>query len=585
MTEAHLPGSRPRPPSPTQVWRWLSESVWKVEHAFERSKAEGRAVDDTRIRICVVLTIFATAFIVLGVEAGKSALFSKAGGGGLTAPVPAEARADVVDREGRLLALDLTHFGLYLHPREVFDKHEIRHDLAAVLPKLAKDRLEKALASNRREYLIGGLTPQERNRVRDLGLPGVAFEEEERRVYPLGRTAAHLIGFADSAGHGLAGAERALDGAIRDGAGPGTPVQLSIDLRVQGALEDELRKAVAKYSAVGGVAMVVDVKTGEILGYSSQPDFDPNEPGASSQGALVDRGAASVYELGSVFKAFTLAMALDTGMATLDSAYDVSAPLEVGGGHIHDFDKGDSTLKLWEVFTHSSNIAAAKVALRAGPDRMKDYFRRFGLLSSAPSELLESARPILPTRFDDGTLAHIAFGQGISVSPLALATGYRALLDGGIYSPLTIRKLPAGTGAKGKRVISEATSSSLLQLMRLNVTDPKGSGRRAESPGLFVGGKTGSAQKPENGRYGRNNVSSFVAVFPAVGPVDADRYMVQITLDSPQATPDTYGFITAGFNAAPTAGQVINRIAPFLGVKRAAGAALSLPPPVVSGAE
>jgi cell division protein FtsI (penicillin-binding protein 3) len=585
MTQADLPGGQRPTPTPSQAWRWLAESVWKVEHAFERSKAEGRAADDTRLRIFFVLAIFALAFITLCLEAGRAALFSKAGGSGLSAPVAAEARTDLLDRQGRLLALDLAHFGLYLDPREVWDKDEVRRDLTTILPKLDKARLEKVLASGRREYLIGGLNPAERTRIHDLGLPGVAFEEEDRRVYPLGRSAAHLIGYADSSGHGLAGSERALDGMIRGGAGGGAPVQLSIDLRVQGALEDELKKAVAKYSALGGVGMVIDVKTGEILGYSSQPDFDPNEPGASPSSALVDAGAASVYEMGSVFKAFTLAMALDTGQATLDSTYDVAAPMEIGGGHIHDFDKGDARLKFWEVFTHSSNIAAAKIALRAGPERTKDYFRRFGLLSAAPSELVESARPILPARFDDSTLAHIAFGQGISVSPLALATGYRALLDGGIYGPLTIRKLPPGTKTQGKRVISEATSASMLQLMRLNVTDPKGSGRRAESPGLFVGGKTGSAQKPENGHYGKNNVSSFVAVFPATGPADANRYMVQITLDSPHATPETYGFITAGFNAAPTAGQVINRIAPFLDVKRVAGATVPQAPTVVSGAE
>ena len=585
MTEANLPGSR-SPPSPTQVWRWLGESVWRVEHAFERSKAEGRAVDDTRIRICVVLTIFAVAFVVLCVEAGKSALFSKAGTGAATAAAPAEARADIVDREGRLLALNLAHFGVYLDTREIWEKDEIRRDLSTLLPKLPKDRLENALASSRREYLIGGLTAQERNSIHDLGLPGISFEQEDRRYYPLGRSAAHLIGYADNSGHGLAGAERALDGVVRDAAGAQTPVPLSLDLRVQAALEDELRKAVAKYSAIGAVGMVIDVKTGEILGYSSQPDFDPNEPGAASPAALLDRGAASVFELGSVFKAFTLAMALDSGTATLDSVYDVAAPLEIGGGRVHDFDKGDTSLKFWQVFTHSSNIGAAKIALQAGPARMKDYFRRFGLLSAAPSEMAESARPILPARFDNDTLAHIAFGQGISVSPLALATGYRALLDGGVYGPLSIRKLPPGTPAQGKRVISESASAAVLQLMRMNVTDPKGSGHRADSPGLFVGGKTGSAQKPENGHYGRNNVSSFVAVFPAEGPIDARRYMVLITLDSPQTAPDTFGFITAGFNAAPTAGQVIGRIAPFLGVERAPGATVApAPPSAISGAE
>lgn len=568
-----------------QAWRWLSRTMWRVEHAFERSRASGRVADDTRLRIFFILAIFALAFATLAVEATRTALFSKLGGASLGAPAPAEARADLVDRGGRLLAADLTHYGLYLDRPQVWSATETRDGLLATLPRLSRDRLNKALRSNRREYLIGGLTPQERSRVHDLGLPGVEFEEEARRVYPLGRTASHMIGFVDSGGHGLAGAERALDPAVRGAAGAAGPVALSLDLRVQAALEDELRKAVAKYSAVGGVGMVINVRTGEILGYSSQPDFNPNEPGAAPQAALTDRGAASVYELGSVFKGFTLAMALDSGLATMETPFDVSRPLEIGGGRIHDFDKGDTTLKFWEVFTHSSNIAAAKIALRAGPERMKDYFRRFGLLSAAPSELIESARPILPARFDDSTLARVAFGQGVSVSPLALATGYRALLDGGIYGPLTIRKLPEGTKPQGKRVISEATSAQMLQLMRLNVTDPKGSGRKADSPGLFVGGKTGSAQKPENGRYGRDNVSSFVAVFPAVGPIDVDRYMVQITLDSPHATPETFGFITAGFNAAPTAGQVINRIAPFVGVKRVAAMTPPMAPPVVSGAE
>jgi cell division protein FtsI (penicillin-binding protein 3) len=209
------------------------------------------------------------------------------------------------------------------------------------------------------------------------------------------------------------------------------------------------------------------------------------------------------------------------------------------------------------------------MALLAGPERMQDYFKRFGLFAAAPSELVESARPILPRTFSDQTLAQIAFGQGIAVSPLALATGYRSLLDGGIYSPLTIRKLPPGSEPQGRRVISEKTSALMLQLMRLNVTDPKGSGHKAEVPGLFVGGKTGSAQKPEHGHYGKNNVSSFVAVFPATGPLNADRYMVQITLDSPQRTPDSFGFITGGWNAAPTAGHIIERIAPFVGVKPA----------------
>lgn len=549
----------------SQPFGWLTQAVWALERAFKKAKAADQSEGDTRLRIFFLLALFGTGFLFLAIGAARSALFAKPEVNTYAAPV-AIARADLVDRNGQLLAVDLTHYGVYVDPREIWDTAETQRVLTGALPGLQAPRLEKALKSDRREYLIGGLTPDQKAQLQDLGLPGVSFEEEEKRVYPLGPTAAHMIGFSDTAGTGLSGAELGLDGAIKDAAGHG-PVELAMDLRVQAALDDELGKAVAKYQALGGVGFVINVKTGEILGFSSQPDFDLNQPGKTTPDRLSNRGVSSVYELGSVFKAFTLATGLDSGVVTMNSAFDVSHPIELGGHLVHDFDKGDTTLQLWQVFTHSSNIGAAKTALMIGPERMQDYFRRFGLFAAAPVELPGSARPILPRQFTDQTLGQIAFGQGIAVSPLALATGYRALLDGGVYSPLTIKKMPAGTQTQGRRVISEETSAKILQLMRLNVTDPKGSGRKAEVPGLIVGGKTGSAQKPDHGHYSKDNVSSFVAVFPAEGPLNADRYMVQITLDSPHVTPDSMGFRTGGWNAAPTAGHVIARIAPFVGIR------------------
>ena len=558
-----------------QPFGWLTQAVWALERAFKKARAADQQ-SDTRLRIFFLLALFATGFLFLAIGATRCALFADDRRNGYVPPAPT-ARADLVDRNGQLLAVDLAHYGVYVDPREIWDTAETQRVLTKVLPGLQSQRLSKALKSDRREYLIGGLTPDQKAKLEDLGLPGVSFEEEQKRVYPLGSTAAHLVGFSDKSGTGLSGAELALDSAIKDNAGR-EPVALAMDLRVQAALDDELSKAVAKFHALGGIGLVVNVRTGEILGFSSQPDFDLNQAGKSTPDQMMDRGAGAVYELGSVFKAFTLAAGLDSGVVTLNSTFDVSHPIELGGRLVHDYDKGDTTLQLWQVFTHSSNIGAAKMALLAGPDRMQDYFRRFGLFAAAPSELTDSARPILPRQFSDQTLAQIAFGQGIAVSPLALATGYRSLLDGGIYSPLTIKKVAAGTEPQGRRVISEATSAKILQLMRLNVTDPKGSGHKAEVPGLFVGGKTGSAQKPEHGHYGKNNVSSFVAVFPAEGPLNADRYMVQITLDSPQRTPDSFGFITGGWNAAPTAGHIIARIAPFVGVKPAPQtAAMSTP--------
>ena len=552
---------------PSALWAWFGDRVWRVEHAFEHAKAQRRE-KDTTYRIFFVLAMFATAFAMLAAGAVTKALFSNAGAGVGGAPIAAVARADLVDRNGRLLAVDLVHYGAYLDPREVWDTAETRKGLSSVLPSLPKDRIEKALTSRKRSFLIGGLTPEQKDQLHDLGLPGLSFEPEDRRIYPLGPTASHLIGFTDTAGKGLAGAERALDRVVHESGAKGAPVALSIDLRVQAALDEEVKKAAVDFQALGAIGLVVDVHTGEILGMVSYPDYDPNAPGKASPPSLVNHAAATVYEPGSVFKVFTLAMGLDSGVAKLDTMFDARTPLALSGQTIHDYDKDNAMLPLWEVFTHSSNIGAARLGLLAGADRMNHYFRSFGLFAAAPSELRESASPITPHKLSDNVVASMAFGHAISVSPLAIATGMTSILNGGTYIPLTIRKLDAGQKPHGRRVIAESTSRTMLDLMRLNVV--QGTGSKADAPGLSVGGKTGSAEKALGGHYERKKlVSSFAAVFPTTGPMDAPRYLVLIMMDEPHATKETYGFATGGWTAAPTAGRVIDRIAPFLGVDRA----------------
>jgi cell division protein FtsI (penicillin-binding protein 3) len=313
------------------------------------------------------------------------------------------------------------------------------------------------------------------------------------------------------------------------------------------------------------------VRTGEVLAMASWPSFDPNLAGQADPAAMVNRAAGAVYEPGSVMKVFTLAMGLDSGVATPATVFDVRTPLALPGQTIHDFDKGDATLPLWEVFTHSSNIGAARLGLLAGPARMGDYFRRFGLFAAAPSELAESARPIAPRALTPNIVASMSFGHAISVSPLALATGMSAILNGGVYRPLGLRPLAPGQApAPGRQVIQASTSRTMLNLMRLNVTN--GTGAKANIPGLRVGGKTGTATKLINGHYatGKNaaNLASFAAIFPTDGPFTADRYLVLIMLDQPQPTAADSGVTTGGFTAAPTAGRVIERIAPFFGVRR-----------------
>ena len=546
-------------------WRWLAQGVWALERAFKRARATDSTEADTRLRIFFLLALFGTGFLFLAAGATHSALFSDAGKvNGYLAPTGA-ARADMVDRNGNLLAVDLVHYGLYVDPREIWNTAETQRVLGAALPGLQPQRLEKALRSDRREYLFGGLTPDQKARIQDMGLPGVSFEEEERRVYPLGMSGSHVIGFTDKGGAGLTGVEKAFDDQIRRQAGH-EPFVTSIDLRVQAALEDELQKAAVKFGVNDAVGIVTNIHTGEILGLTSWPTYDPNAPGKFDQDHETDRAVASVYEPGSVFKVFSMAMGLDSGSATLDSTYDVSS-LQIGNRTIHDFHAVHGAITLPEVFIHSSNIGTAKMALHAGAPTLTKYFKAFGLFAAPKVELTEVRRPILPPNWSEGNVASASFGQSISVSPLNLAQGMGAILNGGVMVPLTLAKMDHRPD--GQRIISEDTSRKMLDLMRLNVTAKEGSGGKADVPGLSVGGKTGTAQLIIDRHYSKDRVlASFAAVFPTEGPLDADRYYVLIMLKDPKRLPETFGFATAGWNAAPAAGRVIDRIAPFVGVKR-----------------
>ena len=443
----------------------------------------------------------------------------------------------------------------------------LQRSLLALAPSLNPQRLHKALTADHQSYLLGGLTPQERDRIHALGLPGLSFAEEDKRVYPLGLSAAHLIGFADSGGKGIAGVERSLDLPIRDAGHTGAPVALSIDMRVQGALEDEVAKAADALHAKGAVGIVTDVQTGEILGISSWPSYDPAAPGRASDDAKLNRAATSVYEMGSTFKVFTLSAGLDTGDRDARQPLRCDAALRIGDRTIHDDDPENRVMTLADVFIHSSNIGTSRLALTMGSDVMTRYFRALGLFRPAPVELRESAHPFLPRKWDDNTLASAAFGQAIMITPLQEAAAMGAVMNGGVYLPLTIRKLAPGARPLGRQVLKPETTQIMLELLRLNVL--KGTGTNANVEGLRVGGKTGSAQKAMNGHYEQTKlVSSFAGVFPADGPIGTKRYFVMILIDEPVAGTYSHGQRTAAWTVAPSIGRVINRIAPFLGVER-----------------
>jgi len=584
------------------------EFVAGLGAALNRASAEDRG-EGARLRIFFVMAMFSAAFLAVAIAATRAALFSGLDQHHVAAAAMHGARADLVDRNGDILAVDIPRYALYIKPVEVTDKAGTIAAIEAVAPNIRRVEIENAIAGRehashpsisrrhapnplkallmallgagggparitdpgRMVFVADGLTPAIKEKIHDLALPGLDFEEEGGRFYPLGSTGAHVIGYSSKDGVGLAGMERAFDKVIRGDAGRAQDA-VSLDLRVQGALQDELEQAADHFAVKDAVGMVVNVRTGEILAMASYPSFDPNNPGHADPWAATNHAAATVFEPGSVFKVFTLAMGLDSGVANVTTVFDVHSPIVLPGQTIHDYDKGDHTLPLWEVFTHSSNIGAARLGLLAGADREIHYFRDFGLFAAAPSELAESAHPLVPKRFSENIVATTAFGHSISVTPLMLATGMSAILNGGVYRPLTLRKLAPGQApAPGRRVIQASTSRTMLNLMRLNVTN--GTGASADVPGYRVGGKTGTATKLVNGRYGKGklNLASFAAVFPTDGPLGADRYLTLIMMDGPKVTAETGGFTTGGAVSAPIAGKVIRRIAPLLGLTPVAG--------------
>ena len=541
------------------LWRRVVHSIWSIEHAFERARADARPEEDTRVRISLVFLLFCTVFALLAAGATWAALFRgevpRFSGGAAVL-----ARGDLTDRNGLLLAANLPHYAAYIDPAEVWEREHAAQEIRGALPRIPAAQLAEALYGDRRQIVATGLTPTERRQLHALGLGGLSFEAQDRRVYPLGASAAHLIGFADTGGRGVAGAELAFDDAVRAAGASGGSVTLSIDLRVQGVVEAELRQAVEDSHAEAGVAMVVDAKTGEVLGMASYPTFDPAHRDRASAGATLNRAVSAHYEMGSVFKSFVVAAGLETGAADVNTPFDASDPLMVGRRRITDHHAQNRIMTLEEVFLHSSNIGTSRLAIDMGPEVMRDFYDRFGLLRAAPIELKESAAPVPPRNWSNDTLASLSFGYAIMITPAQMVAATAALVNGGIYRPLSLRR--GGAGVEGRRIISERTSATMRDLMRANVL--RGSGTHADAPGLRVGGKTGSTNKFVNGRYDpAHGIGVFVGAFPADGPADARRYVVFVLIDEPRSLQRTGGIV-----AAPAVGRIADRIAPFVQVER-----------------
>lgn len=483
---------------------------------------------------------------------------------GLTSLIP--DRGDIVDRNGDPLARTIDAWTIAVHPKNVIgDKLELARRLAQLMQEKSEAEYFALLKSEKPFfYLRRRAAPGLVEAVNALGEPGLAIEREPDRLYPQTSLAAHVVGFTNIDGHGGAGAERAFDKYLSDPATRGTPLTLSIDSRVQQALEHELGEALTTFSALGAAGVVMDVHTGELLAMTSLPSLNSNVPGQATPDQMFNRATLGVFELGSTFKPFTLAMAMDSGVVSgPGQIYNCPNVLPAYGHVVHDTHPFGRQCSVAEIMMESSNIGMAQMADQLGKERQKAWLKKMGFLDKPAIEIKEKGRPLTPgARWGPFETMTIGFGQGIAVAPLQLATGYATLFDGGVYHPPTILKIgPGHPLPPGKRVFSEQTSERMRSLLRLVVM--KGTGRKADAPGYRVGGKTGTAQKIIDGRYSQSvNITSFAGVFP----MDDPRYVIVVMLDAPHATKDTYGFTTAGWNVAPVVSKTISRIAPMLGV-------------------
>lgn len=548
----------------------------RLRHEAVRDHARLRAEG----RLLVLGAMFAIAFGTIGMRMGALA--------GTTPQEPQAAatgnpiigqRADIVDRNGRILATNLDTHALYAHPRDMVNPAHAAAELVKIFPALDADRLLADFTGDRKFLWIRKqISPEQMQAVHDIGSPGLLFGPREMRLYPNGALASHILGGASYGREGVAsaevigvaGVEREFDALLRDPAGEGKPLVLSIDLTVQAAAEDVLAGGMSIMNAKGVASVLMDLHTGEIISMVSLPDFDPNNrpqvllTGDQSDSPLFNRAVQGVYELGSVFKIFAVAQAMELGLINQDTMIDTKGPLQWGRFRIRDFHDYGAQLSATDVIVKSSNIGTARIALDIGAPRQQAFLASLGFSKATPVELSEapSGVPLLPKNWSEISTMTISYGHGLSSSPLHLAAGYASLLNGGtLVEPTLIKR---DTPQTGPRVISESVSASVRDMLRQVVV--RGTASFGEVEGYDVGGKTGTADKPKErggGYYDDKVISTFAAVFPANDP----KYILIVTLDEPSENSGEKPRRTAGWTAVPVAAEMIRRTAPLLGLR------------------
>lgn len=524
---------------------------------FIREKQNANMV---RNRLIFVMSAFAVLFFIVAMKATEVTVLGHSEKKSVASSKKDNVkRSEIVDRNGNLLATNLKTSSIYANPKEILNFEETVTKLSDTIPKLDAPSLMADLDRDTKfVWIKRNITPKEQKAVNDLGLPGIYFIDDKSRVYPHGNLLSHILGYVDVDNKGLAGIEREFDELLSKSGKK--PLQLSVDLKLQHILRDELAEQMVAFDALGASGMIVSAKTGEVMAMVSLPDFDPNKPSIATPEQKFNRLTLGIYEMGSTVKPITAAMALDNGTATMNSRYDASKPLKFGRHRISDYHAKNRVLTLPEVIMYSSNIGSAKMALDVGAEKHKAFLRKLGLFDRVEIEIPEKTTPIYPKKWRDINTVTASFGHGFAVSPIHLAKAFMAVLNGGNLHPITLLKIKMGDEIKSQRVVSEQTSLNVRKLLRMVVEG--GSGKNANAEGYLVGGKTGTAEKIINGKYDKGRLmSSFAGAFP----MDDPEYVVIAIFDEPQQQ-EKWVRPTGGIVAAPVIKRVISRAGPSLGM-------------------
>lgn len=528
-----------------------------------------RVLEQSRLRLACVALMFFCSFAAIGGKLVTVSLRGLFDGSVNTlaeyrARKPLYPRAEIVDRNGEILATTLSTASLYADPRVIRQPVEVAEELKRILPDVSEKEIAKRLSSDRSfVWVKRHLTPKQQKLVNDLGVPGLNFEPEFKRIYPQANLFAHVLGYVDVDSKGMAGIERGFEEMLRDEDGRGEPLQLSVDMRVQAILHEELQASIKEFSALGGTGVVMDITNGEIIAMTSLPDFDPHEPGKASADGRFNRATMGVYEMGSTFKTFTMANALEAGTANMRSSYDATKPIRVARFTINDSHPENRWLTVPEIFAYSSNIGTVKMVLDVGAQRQQEFMKKLGMLDSVKMEIPETAAPLAPSPWREINMMTISYGHGLAVTPVHLIRAIASIAGKGELLPVTFVKDGNMGKSAGERIISEANVVNIRKLLRLVVEH--GTGSKSDAEGYRVGGKTGTAEKLGGG--GGYKADAKMASFVGVFPIDAPRYAILVMVDEPKPTKKTYGFATGGWVSAPVAGNVVGRIGPLLGIR------------------